>query len=174
MYNITQKIQNMKFDLISRSWPDPNRSCCISFDPYWRVKRNGAVFKPVSCFYQKLLTKNEWWTLVTAYGHNWPFEGSPRVFFYSSRSEHSLFAGYGDGPRSVVVVGLRAKWSQRGGPSIFPIDVEKWRCAERSMTRLECKFLRSRSKGQYTRSGQSRNIISAPPSKFKIALWAQF
>ena len=31
-----------------------------------------------------------------------------------------------------------------------------------------------RSKGQVTRSGQIRNITSAPASKFKIALWTQF
>ena len=74
----------MKFDLRSRSWPDPNRSCRISFDPYWREQRNGAVLKPVSRFYQKLLAKNEWWPLVTSYGHIWPYEDSPRVFWISN------------------------------------------------------------------------------------------
>ena len=34
-----------------------------------------------------------------------------------------------------------------------------------------CKLWPPRSKGQVTRSGQSRNINSAPASKFKIALW---
>ena len=53
----------------SRSWPDPSRSCCISFDLYWREKRSGAVLKPVPCFYQKLLAKTNggiWWR------HIWP------------------------------------------------------------------------------------------------------
>ena len=80
MYNMAQKMQKMKFDLRSSSWPDPNRSCCISFDPYW-WENNGAVLKPVSCFYEKLLAKNGWWPLVTCYGHNWPFEVSPTVFW---------------------------------------------------------------------------------------------
>ena len=82
MYNMTQKIKQI--DLRSRSWPDPNRSCRISFDPYWREKRNGAVLKPVSRFYQKLLAKNEWWPLVTSYGHSWPFKDSPKVFLISN------------------------------------------------------------------------------------------
>ena len=74
----------MNFDLRSRSWPDSNRSCCTSLDPYWQRKRNGTVLKPLSHLYQKLLAKNKWWPLVTAYGHSWPFEDSPRVFWISN------------------------------------------------------------------------------------------
>ena len=83
MYNMTQKSQ-MIFDLRSRSWSDPNRSCCILLYPYWWEKRNGALLKPVSRFYQMLLAKNEWWPLVTSYGHSWPFEDSPRVLLIIS------------------------------------------------------------------------------------------
>ena len=75
----------MKYEIWPQVKVDPNRSYCISVDPYWREKRNGAVLKqPVSRFYQKLLAKNEWWTLVTSYGHSWPFEDSPRVFWISN------------------------------------------------------------------------------------------
>ena len=81
-----------KIDLRSRSWPDPKRLCCMSFDPYWQEKRNGAVSKPVSCFYQKLLAKNEWWPLVTSYGHSWPFEDSPRFFFLISNLIYDTYS----------------------------------------------------------------------------------
>ena len=44
--------------------------------------------------------------------------------------------------------------------------------AYNSITHLVWKFWHHSSKGQVTRSGQSRNITSAPASKFKIALKA--
>ena len=61
----------------------------IDHDAYHSIriderKAIGAVLKPVSRFYQKLLAKNEWWPLVTSYGHSWPFEDSPRVFWISN------------------------------------------------------------------------------------------
>ena len=118
---IWPKMSKMKFDLRPRSWPDPNRSCCWSFDPYWRKKRNGAVLKPVSRFYQKLPAKNEWWPLVTSYGHSWPFEDSPRVFWISNLI-------YDTGSHNATGI-ERICW-QLVGLEIYPVDVmgrsEKW------------------------------------------------
>ena len=54
-----------KFDLRSRSWPDPKRSCCISVDPHRRPEHSYGVFIALSGLYQKLFPKNCWWPSMT-------------------------------------------------------------------------------------------------------------
>ena len=67
-----------KFDLRSRSWPDPKRLCCMSGDPYHRPEHIYGVFIAVAGLYQTLLPKNCWWPSMTwndLDGHNIPTQG---------------------------------------------------------------------------------------------------
>ena len=66
-YDSTLKSHVEKFDLKPRSWPD--RSCCISVDPYRRPEHSYCVLIALTCFFQKLLPKN---LLGTFYDLKWP------------------------------------------------------------------------------------------------------
>ena len=63
-----------KFDLSSRSWPDPKRSCCMSVDPHRRPEHYGVFIKLV-CLTKGIAEK----LLVTFHDLKWPWryeEGS--------------------------------------------------------------------------------------------------
>ena len=84
IYNMAQKTQ--KWNLTSGQGHDLTQIGHVAYHSIRIDERNAMVlfWSLYHASIKSFLAKNEWWPLVTSYGHSWPFEDSPRIFWISN------------------------------------------------------------------------------------------
>ena len=116
------------FDLGSRSWPDPKRSCCISVDPYGQPERIYGVFIALACLFKKVLPKNSWGPVMTwndlgdmMRGHWLQYSDSGcffRMFFVQKRCL-SIFWHW-------LIIERSQTWLDLGSPTVSQNSILVW------------------------------------------------